>query len=207
MRYHTQGVARWGMVLLMLMGSWADGVARPVDSTYVQGVAPQGVAPPPVLPVGAISPAQMLQAMQGAELYFREYNDARTGYIHLPAYVRVKVYASRADLQLHQRQAGWQTFCSVTPENPVCDRDRYGYRGMFKLQLTPNVLFLSVLPCLEGESGLRYGEANYSWEAFLAGVGAFEGLNRRLQPSDNGYTGFWFQNSSIAGACYGDYSY
>jgi len=171
------------------------------DSTHVLGLAPQGVPPAVAGPGGPMTLQQMLNAMQGAELYFREYNDYRSGYAQLPAFVRVKVFADRAELQLHQREAGWQRQCSVVPERPICQENQQNQQGIMRLQWMSNGFYLTVLPCFSWEVGNRTGEAHYTWEAYQLGVGAFSQRNRALNTVANGYEGFWFQGGSAGGQC------
>src|SRR5690606_32993045 len=135
----TQRVC-WRRVLALActVGAVPHALAQMADSTHVVGLAPQGVPPAGAAPGGPMSSQQMLNAMQGAELYFREYTDYRSGYAHLPAFVRVKVFADRAELQFHQWEAGWQRQCPVTPERPICQENQHNQPGIMKLQLMPN---------------------------------------------------------------------
>ncbi len=198
----TQRVCwRRALALACAVGAVPHALAQMADSTHVVGLAPQGVPPAGTAPGGPMSSQQMLNAMQGAELYFREYTDYRSGYAHLPAFVRVKVFADRAELQFHQWEAGWQRQCPVTPERPICQENQHNQPGIMKLQLMPNGFYLTMQPCFSWEEGNRTGEAHYTWEAYQGRVGAFSGQNRALNTVNNGYAGFWFQGGSVGGWC------
>ncbi|MBN9472536.1 MAG: hypothetical protein J0H72_00720 [Burkholderiales bacterium] len=182
-----------------------------VDSTHITGVAarvmPDGpVAPPPDPPPEPRAPAtiqELLDRMAGAELYFREVWDSRSGWNELPSMIRVAVGSAGAEVQAHsQWQNNWYRLCVLTPWTTRCEAGA-GYTGAaLVLEITHYAIRVSGAYCNAGYYGGASAWAQYTWESYRAGHGAFANQNRHLQPVNNGYSGYFFQNGSFHSSCY-----
>lgn len=185
-------------------GTWAD-------STHVTGVAqrvmpqiPSASSPvqPDVGPPSAPTTVQeLLEKMNGADLYYREVWDSRSGWGELPAVLRVQVRAGQADIQTHNMSNNtWGSLCSLTSLNTSCQVIISGVR--ISMVITPAGITATGASCESWMSGSASAWATYSWEQYLAQVGAFANQNQLLQSVDNGYRGYFFQNGSFASSCY-----
>lgn len=182
------------------------------DSTHVTGVAQKVIPEVPVLPppVGTdpeprppATVQELLDSMSGAELYFRELWDGRSGWGELPAVLRVAVQGTGAEIQSHDRWNNrWNTVCTLTPWNSQCTFT-VQYAGTdLVLDISSAAITVSRALCPAGYYGSAQASANYSWEQYRAGSGAFSNRNRYQQPADNGYSGHFFQNGSFQSTCY-----
>ncbi|VCU69070.1 hypothetical protein PIGHUM_01130 [Pigmentiphaga humi] len=187
-------------------GAWAD-------STHVTGIAqrvmpqiPAASSPvePDTGPVPVSAPtsiSELLERMNGADLYYREIWDTRSGWQELPSILRVQVRADRADIQMHNvGNNTWGSLCSFTPLNTSCQVDIGTAR--ISMSITPASITVTGASCQSWMSGSASAWAVYGWEQYLAQVGAFANQNQFLQSVDNGYRGYFFQSGSFASSCY-----
>ncbi|MPS25942.1 hypothetical protein [Pigmentiphaga sp.] len=182
-----------------------------VDSTHITGVAARvmpdrPVAPPPDAPSEPRAPAtiqELLDRMAGAELYFREVWEGRSGSNELPSMIRVVVGSPGAEVQVHNvRQDNWYRLCVLTPWTTRCEVGEGFLGATLVLDITHYGIRVSGAYCSPGYYGAVWAWAQYTWESYSAGHGAFSNQNRHLQPVNNGYSGYFFQNGGFQSSCY-----
>lgn len=184
------------------------------DSTHITGVAqkvmPDAPTSPPIKTPDPITPPvpstiqELLDRMNGAELYFRELWDGRSGWADLPSTLRVVVRSSGAEIQAHnQWQGSWYTLCTLAPWATECSVNAGAYVGaILSMSISSSNILVSNAYCQPGFYGNANATASYSWEDYSARRGAFSNQNRHQQPASNGYSGYFFQYGSFNSSCY-----
>ena len=182
------------------------------DSTHVTGLAQKVIpeapitSPPPEKGPEPRAPAtiqELLDSMNGAELYFRELWDGRSGWDELPAVLRVVVRGSGAEIQSHDKwNNNWNSVCALTPWNSQCTFTVHYAGTDLVMDISGSAIAVSRALCPVGYYGAAQASAVYSWEQYRAGIGAFSNQNRHQQPAGNGYSGYFFQGGTFQSTCY-----
>jgi len=183
-----------------------------VDSTHITGVAKRVMpdsAPPPVdpVPVPPSAPTtvqELLDRMDGAELYFREVWDNRSGWNELPSTLRIVVRSSGAEVQAHnQWQGNWFQLCTLLPWSTRCTISSGVPAGTgLLLDINGSQISISGAHCVSGYYGNASAWAMYSWENYRAQTGYFANRNRWLESVNNGYSGYFLQSGSFSSSCF-----
>ncbi|MDX3907352.1 MAG: hypothetical protein QHC78_16805 [Pigmentiphaga sp.] len=189
-------------------GAWAD-------STLITGVAEKVMpdAPPipsapvdprPITPMPPLTVQELLNRMNGAELYFRQLRDRRSGWDELPGTLRVVVRNSGAEIQAHNAgKNNWYRLCTLAPTTTECVVSAGSSVGAnLVIDITSSAISVSDAYCQAGFSGTVEAHATFTWENYSMGHGAFSNQNWRLQVVDNGYSGYFFQNGRFSSSCY-----
>ncbi|MDH2236595.1 hypothetical protein N5K27_09825 [Pigmentiphaga sp. GD03639] len=183
-----------------------------VDSTHITGVAKRVMPDSPVTPPGVDIPQEprapatiqeLLDRMAGAELYFRELWDGRSGWNELPAVLRVVVKGSGAEVQSHgQWNNQWSRLCVLTPLDTRCAAAPGSMSANLVLEISSSAITVAGASCLPWYMGSASAWATYTWDHYSNGYGKFSNQNRHQQPAGNGYSGYFFQNGSFYSSCY-----
>jgi len=208
------GISAWLAVAFQAHAQLAAPQVRTpwADSTHITGVAervmPETPASPPIVdplpspPTAPTTVQEFLERLSGAEIYFREIWDSRSGWEELPGIVRVVVRSDGAEIQAHnQYQPGWMGLCTLTPWNTQCTVSGVNAVNLM-FDINSWAISITGASCLGGYFGSAYGAGAYSWEAYAQGQGAFSNQNRHSQPADNGYSGYFFLNGGFQSSCY-----
>lgn len=211
-RHLLMGLGGWLAAAAQAYGQPAEPQVRSpwADSTHIRGVAqkvmPDAPTSPPVVPVpdAGKAPATIqdfLDALNGADIYFREAWDGRSGWAELPAFLRVAVRSSGAQIQVHNPgQNAWYELCTLTPWKTQCVLSA-GTPVNLTFGISNSAITIAGAGCGPGYYGSAQASGSYTWEAFAHNQSAFSNQNRHLEPVANGYSGHFFMNGSFLSAC------
>ena len=183
-----------------------------VDSTHITGVAKRVMpdspvtSPPPDITPGPVSPAsiqELLDRMNGVQLYFREIWDGRSGWNELPAVLRVEVRGDGAEIQSHgQWNNYWAPVCVLNPTNTRCVFSPGSLNVNLVMEISSSAITIVGASCSAWTNGSANAWATYTWEQYSASSGKFSNQNRSQQSVNNGYSGYFFQRGSFQSSCY-----
>jgi hypothetical protein len=171
------------------------------DSTHITGLA-ERIAPLPTAQGGDPRTIQeLLDRMDGAELYFHEFLSTANA-PELPALWRVVVTSAGA--RVEEFVGGWQVRCTLSPMVPYCGAQTFSHPVNLVHEISANGITIGGASCVYQypyyASFARAG-AVYTWAHYANEVGKFSNVDRFLRPWENGYSGYWFQAGSYEAQC------